>query len=193
MRVVVLILVLFLAKLGVSQCNFQIYPTNVNVDCYTDFADFTIDSVTGGTPNKYVLDGQNYNGSTTTFPNLAVGSHQLIISDVSACSDTIEITVTQLECELPKGNDIVTPNDDKYNDTWFILNIHKYPDNEVFIYTRWGERVYHEKGYVNGEGWDGTYIGKLLPAGTYYYIIDTGEEEKDGSKILVKGAVSLFY
>ena len=51
---------------------------------------------------------------------------------------------------------------DNYFDT-------KFPENEVEVYNRWGEQLYYKKNYDNT--WDGTYKGKGLPVGTYYYVV----------------------
>ncbi len=67
--------------------------------------------------------------------------------------------------------DVFSPNGDAQNDVWEIRNIEKYPETEVFVYTRWGELVFYQKGYK--KSWDGTYLGKPLPEGIYVYLIDT--------------------
>ena len=68
--------------------------------------------------------------------------------------------------DIPGG---ITPNGDNVNDTWNILNIERYPDNEVSIYTRAGIRIYQSSGYTSE--WDGIYNGEVLPAGPYYFVI----------------------
>jgi gliding motility-associated-like protein len=64
-----------------------------------------------------------------------------------------------------------TPNGDGWNNTWKIDNIESYPNAKVEIYDSWGRRVFFSVGYA--QEWDGTFENKELPAGTYYYIIDT--------------------
>jgi gliding motility-associated-like protein len=57
----------------------------------------------------------------------------------------------------------------------------------VKIYNSWGSLVFNSAvGYP--EPWDGTYNGKALPAGTYYYIIDldNGENPKSGTVNIIK-------
>ena len=63
-----------------------------------------------------------------------------------------------------------TPNDDGLNDV-FQVNASKIKEFEILIYNRWGELLFHADGYQ--QDWDGTYQGKDLPVGTYYYIIDS--------------------
>jgi gliding motility-associated-like protein len=70
--------------------------------------------------------------------------------------------------------DGISPNGDGKNDVWIIDNIHEYPNNIVEIYNRWGELLFRAQPYQNN--WDGTYKGKPLPMGTYYYIINLNED-----------------
>jgi gliding motility-associated-like protein len=63
-----------------------------------------------------------------------------------------------------------TPNGDGINDTWNIINLADYAKAAINIYNRYGINLYHSLGYALP--WDGTWNGKILPAGTYYYIID---------------------
>jgi len=78
-----------------------------------------------------------------------------------------------------------SPNGDGDNETWVIDGLVAYPDNKVTIFNRWGNTVLETERYQND--WDGTWEGKPLPEGTYYWVIDPG----DGSE-LVKGFVVLF-
>jgi gliding motility-associated-like protein len=68
---------------------------------------------------------------------------------------------------------VITPNNDGYNDTWRIDNIQLFPLNRVLIVNRWGDVVYQSDFYNND--WEGNFGGGLLPAGTYYYILDLGQ------------------
>ena len=64
----------------------------------------------------------------------------------------------------------ITPNGDGENDTWEIEDIEAYPDVTVFIYDTAGQNVFNSKQGYNP--WDGTFNGRQLPMGTYYYVID---------------------
>ncbi|HEY8929982.1 MAG TPA: gliding motility-associated C-terminal domain-containing protein [Mucilaginibacter sp.] len=67
-------------------------------------------------------------------------------------------------------NNTFTPNGDGVNDYWMInSNIQSYPDAVIQVFTRYGQKVFEEKGYA--KPFDGTMNGKKLPAGVYYYII----------------------
>ena len=82
---------------------------------------------------------------------------------------------------LPKPNieDVViyngiSPNGDGVNDTWTIKGIEGFPDNEVKIFNRWGDRIRNLARYDNvNVFWDGTNAdGEPVPDGTYYYILE---------------------
>ena len=77
---------------------------------------------------------------------------------------------------MPFFANTMTPNGDGANDSFFIQNIETFPNNHLIIYNRWGHIVYETNGYLND--WEGTYNGKLLPAGTYYYIMELNDEEQ---------------
>ncbi len=62
-----------------------------------------------------------------------------------------------------------SPNGDGINDTWKITELDTYPGAEVFIFNRYGQTVFHSTNY---QPWNGTFNGKTLPIGTYYYLID---------------------
>ena len=90
-----------------------------------------------------------------------------------------KIMVEGLDVTVPTG---FTPNGDGINDSFVIKGLETYPNNEVKVFNRWGNLVYSKKGYDNSwngnNGGKGLYIGKELPDGTYYFIINLG----DGSK-----------
>ncbi|MGE0089599.1 MAG: gliding motility-associated C-terminal domain-containing protein [Bacteroidales bacterium] len=72
-----------------------------------------------------------------------------------------------------------SPNGDGINDYWNIEGIDDFPNNLVEVYTRWGIKVFSQRGYSNldpNKQWDGRAgNGNDLPTGTYYYIVITNE------------------
>lgn len=68
----------------------------------------------------------------------------------------------------------ITPNGDGLNDFFEIGNLDnlsaRYPNNEMIIFSRWGNRLFRQSPYT--DPWDGRdqNTGKELPEGTYYYI-----------------------
>ena len=98
--------------------------------------------------------------------------------------DTIVLTVRNT-CDSIQGRlvvhirpylkpiNILTPNGDGINDKWVIYNIDNdaYKSNQIMIYDRYGSMVFKASNYTNYTGWDGTFNGRPLSEGTYYYII----------------------
>lgn len=103
----------------------------------------------------------------------AVDSFTYFISN-GTISDTATVTIDVI-CDNLEVFTGFSPNDDGVNDELIIQGIDNFPDNEVCLFNRWGNEVFRQKGYTNTEAWGGTFEGKDLPDGTYFYIIDDGE------------------
>jgi len=110
-----------------------------------------------------------------------------ITSNENNCIYTDEVTVyVQPNISIPNT---ITPNEDGYNDTWSISNIHNYPGAQVSVYDRWGQRVFYVTGYTAAKEWDGTNNGLRLPSATYYYVI---ELRTSGVSKLYNGAITII-
>jgi gliding motility-associated-like protein len=83
------------------------------------------------------------------------------------CTGTAEVTIEVLG-ELQVTN-AFSPNGDGINDLWVIPGIVVYSECTVSIFDSLGRRILEKKGYQND--WDGTFDGKQVPEGTYYYVI----------------------
>ena len=53
---------------------------------------------------------------------------------------------------------------------------HLHPDAAIAIFNRWGSEIFNTSDAQNF--WDGTYNGTNVPAATYYYIIDLGDDSE---------------
>ncbi len=83
--------------------------------------------------------------------------------------------------------DAFSPNGDKINDTFEIVNLIHFGNVSLKVYNRWGNLVYNNSSYNND--WDGTAnvsmaIGSRIPDGTYYYVIKIAETGK-----ILKGSI----
>ncbi len=81
----------------------------------------------------------------------------------------------------------VSPNSDGVNDVFFISGLDDRPDNHLKIFNRWGSLVFEKNNYQND--WDATWNGKVLPDGTYYYILEIGD---NGSSTHLKGYIEVY-
>ena len=91
-----------------------------------------------------------------------------------------EATVNISNClDIPDG---ISPNNDDKNDLFIITCIEGYPDNKLKIFNRYGTQIYEASNYQNN--WNGTANmgilnnSKLLPVGTYYYILEINNSSK---------------
>jgi large repetitive protein len=116
---------------------------------------------------------------------LETTTYTVTVTDENQCVNTDDITVFVEEDYLLLVTNVITPNNDGANDRFEIINIETYPTAELLIFDRWGTEVYSKKPYNNE--WDGTYKGKNLPDGTYYYVIRFAEKDKR-----YKGSVSIL-
>jgi gliding motility-associated-like protein len=116
---------------------------------------------------------QNINADTVKNP-VVIGvndmTYTITLTGEGGCSvqDNVRVKVLK-EFEIPNT---FTPNGDGINEKWLIPNLSRYPNCKVFIFNRYGQKVFESVGYTIP--WDGIFQGKPLPFGTYYYIIDPG-------------------
>lgn len=163
--------------------------TPLTLSCNQTVADVQI-TASGGQPSyTYDLIGVGAN-NTGFFNDVAIGTYQVFITDGQGCTDTNVVDIPPFECPDPIPVEVFTPNGDGANDTWFIRFLEFYDENEVFIFDRWGQRVYHKKNYQNADGWDAKYLGGDLPVSTFYYILEV--ESENSEKQTFKGAVSIM-
>jgi gliding motility-associated-like protein len=93
------------------------------------------------------------------------------ICTVGGCDDA-PVTIRVL-CSDIKVFTGFSPNNDGVNDTFVIEGVLANPDNQLTIFNRYGNQVYTKEGYRND--WDGTWNGRNLPDGTYFYLFEDGK------------------
>ncbi|WP_159456159.1 MBG domain-containing protein [Chitinophaga eiseniae] len=116
----------------------------------------------------------------------ATTTYRVTISNAAGCSVVRDVTINVKEDYKLEPTNILTPNGDGINDVWVVKNIDMYPQNEVKIFDRTGRLIYRQHGYTNN--WKGTVNGQRLAEGTYYYIIDLGE-----NRPLFKGFITIVH
>lgn len=67
---------------------------------------------------------------------------------------------------------VFTPNGDNFNETFRVIKLEMYPENELTIYNRWGEIVFRKRGY------QGEWNGAGSPAGVYFYSLKLERTKK---------------
>jgi gliding motility-associated-like protein len=141
-------------------------------------------SGSGGTYTWYsdaVLTNVLETGPTLAPSNVIGTTSYYVTETLLGCegpASVVVITVNNCEITVPTA---FTPDGDGTNEYWEIVDIDlTYPNNLVMVYNRWGNLLYQsEKGNYSGKPWNGTFEGKSMPVGSYYFIIETGVEDVD--------------
>jgi gliding motility-associated-like protein len=139
-------------------------------------------TITGGTqPYSVIWSDGILTKDRLTIPD---GTYSVVVTDKNGCASSLDIVVGIVgsdQClEIP---DIITPNNDGFNDTWNIKNIDLFPNAEVFVFTRWGKLVFQSKNLA-ANPWNGTFKGKLLPTDSYHYILHLNDGSKPRSGVI---------
>lgn len=168
------------------------YVSPEPTECNQPVNDISIIDISGGTePYTYYLHTAEEDlAQSNYYSDLPISTYPLVVTDGEGCVDTTWMSMTTKECDPIIPSQIFTPNDDGFNDTWFIQNIKDYPKNKVYIFDRWGQRVYYKEGYDNVDGWDAKYIGGNLAVSTFYYVIELEFDKQD--RQVFKGPVSIL-
>ena len=114
--------------------------------------------------NSNTLNLTSYVNSTSTVEQLPI-TIKLIITNSDGCPKEKNYIVDNMYCDIQKG---ISPNGDGDNEFFDLrlLNVQK-----LSIYNRYGVKVYSKNNYY--DQWRGeTDNGKILPDGTYYYLIE---------------------
>ncbi|MGI9530674.1 gliding motility-associated C-terminal domain-containing protein [Lutimonas sp.] len=120
-------------------------------------------------------------------PDYACDPNLLLVSDEAQLRFNTEL--------IPSG---FSPNGDGENDVFSVPGLIETPDFTMEVFDRWGNSVYKylNNGSLNPDWWDGRSTGnmtlskgQLVPAGTYFYLI----QYNDGNKSPDKGWVYVNY
>ncbi|MFJ1491971.1 T9SS type B sorting domain-containing protein [Capnocytophaga canis] len=106
------------------------------------------------------------------------------VLDDLGCTRTLTIEKEFIDIKIPNN---FTPNGDGNNDDWGPNDPRSYPNMTIAIYDRYGRLIAQLE---KGQRWDGTYEGKHLPTGDYWYIIRLNEDKDDSREFL--GNMTLF-
>jgi len=137
---------------------------------------------------EFSLDNFNYQDDNE-FTDLDPGVYTLYIRDKNSYySYTYGCGILEIKVSVIGYKKYFTPNNDGVNDKWKILGIRIDFNNnsEVYIFDRYGKLLKQLDPLT--DGWDGTYLGKPMPATDYWFrvYLDDGREFK-GHFSLIRG------
>jgi gliding motility-associated-like protein len=110
---------------------------------------------------------------------LATTTYTVTASKAGEC--TVEVSKTITVEGGSKIPNVFTPNQDGDNETWYIPGGRT--DCQVSIYDKGGSRILDQT--ADTVDWDGTYNGKPVPPGTYYYVMTCPNTRPVTGNILV--------
>jgi gliding motility-associated-like protein len=120
-------------------------------------------------------------------PN-ATTIYTLTVRDANGCTSTDNATVTVIPYCI-KIMDAFSPNGDGINDKWLVTNGAPCANQIIAtVFNRYGSPVFKSDNYQNA--WDGTYKGKPVPDGTYYYAVTF--RLINGRSLTLKGDVTIL-
>lgn len=100
----------------------------------------------------------------------------LLVKNENGCDSLIQMRLPVKEAQLRIPN-VMTPNGDGSNDAFMVINEDKNSDEwiisdeylrlELYMFDRWGRRVYSNSDYK------GDWTAQGMPDGVYYYVIKT--------------------
>lgn len=131
----------------------------------------------------------------STDPTLMVsteGTYEVTLFNGFTCITDIVVVVEDCRPVIHAPNAFSPGNANGVNDDFFVFSNDYVDEFEIFIYSRWGELVFHST--VLDFRWDGIYRGTLLPVGTFAYIMkfsstlepELGTIEQYGSVTLIR-------
>ena len=131
-----------------------------------DGTDFVLSAIGNGTTNANFIWYNNLHqniGETTSIIINNIGNYSLELSN-NGCSEEKPITITNIQCTVPKG---ISPNGDGDNDIFDLSNLNV---QRLQIFNRYGIEVFSKINYSNE--WIGkSNSGEELPDGTYYFVV----------------------
>ncbi|SKB44759.1 gliding motility-associated C-terminal domain-containing protein [Maribacter arcticus] len=110
------------------------------------------------------------NGTDNTYSIRETGTYEVRVVDENGCEAVASIYMEFIDIEMPN---FFTPDGDNMNDSWRPRNAEYFPNLEVLIYDRYGRVVAR---LSNIQGWNGTYDGKEVPTGDYWYVVNFNED-----------------
>lgn len=146
-------------------------PAEISYTVDDDFQDLQSITVTatGQGDYEYQLDNGNFQDSPV-FEDVTSGMHLITVRDKNGCGVS---TLVAVVINYPK---YFTPNGDGYHDTWNIRDLRNQPSAVVTIYDRYGKILTQIK--PNGNGWDGTYNGNMMPSDDYWFSVTYMDENQ---------------
>lgn len=152
------------------------------------FNPFANDTINGLLDTFYIVTQPNFGGAAFSSdgtinyvpeddycdPAMPDSLQYAICNTIGCDTAWVYITVDCGGIEIFNG---FSPNVDGINDNFMIRGVEGFTESRLQIFNRWGNRVHDVINYQNN--WNGTWNGKDLPDGTYFYILNLNDGSQD--------------
>jgi gliding motility-associated-like protein len=151
----------------------------------------TIDiKVTGGTaPFQYNWQ-HNADLHTPRITGLVNGKYTIQVIDANGCDESATVEILYNNCCTPFIPNAFSPNGDNNNETFKVEFKGDMELKEMYVYNRYGQRIFSSSN-IN-KSWDGTFNGKKVDGGTYFYYVRILCGNVLQKEITFKGDVTLI-
>ena len=147
---------------SVNKCLNKVITINksgVSLNYNWDFGDGTVIKNAKDTSHIYLLKG-TYNVTLFTNPG-------------TACVDSLikQVSIDLVDTDIFIPNSF-SPNADQVNDQFYVvgLDYNCFP-YDLYIYNRWGVKVFESVNSAKVPVWDGKYNGSIVEQGVYFYLV----------------------
>ena len=127
-------------------------------------------------PAIYVADSNKVGTSTIQLTDSI--TLFVVATDSNGCTDVDSVHIRIIDPPLVKIPNIITPNGDKSNEYWDLIEIPDVFLFDIVISDRQGKRVYTSNNYLNN--WNGVDSdGNVLPNGVYFYYMKNRQSKNE--------------
>lgn len=156
------------------QANYSVNPSPVLVGIPIFFQDQSVSPASNINQWNWVYNDSLVslnNAWNNTFLYPSSNLLCLVVEDLVGCVDSLCEPLLIVPAEITAPN-IITPNNDQLNDRLIFKDLDFYPDNQLQVFNRWGNRVFEQNSYQN------TWEGDDLTDGIYFYILTLKEKNQ---------------
>lgn len=155
----------------VTQSNKALFK-EINIEDFSNNNTIMV-MVSGAGDYEFSLDGENYQ-NTSLFNSVEPGFFTVFARDKKGCG------ISDKDIAVLGYPKFFTPNGDGSNDKWQLIGASKdMVAGNIFIYDRFGRLL--KQLDADSQGWDGSFVGQMLPAADYWFVVSLeGEREVKG-------------
>lgn len=190
-----------LALVGIDECGNDTVRTDavfyqpmgyaMTDTCITPGSKVTLEAFNGKsyTWSHPLYDVSPYDQAIGTSAPLDTATYVVEILDENGCIsvDSVYVAIANDPLAFIRPINFISPNQDGHNDVLEFTGLEKYTNNDLIVWNRWNQVVYHKEQYQQDEE---RFVGQMnqkdLPDGIYYYQLRVDEVIIEQQLILLR-------